>query len=120
MSHPANSDVVNSAPRVAFDLEILADGSSPKSSNFENLVGNMTDDDKIFLVFKDILKLPDDIDRATLRYNETKGWDSIGHMSLVAGLEDSFDCMLDTDDILDMSSFDKASEIMEKYRGNSA
>ncbi len=79
----------------------------------------MTDDEKIFLVFKDVLKISDDVDRSTLRYNETNGWDSIGHMSLIAGLEDSFDCMLDTDDILDMSSFDKAREIMGKYRDSS-
>ena len=49
-------------------------------------------------------------------YQETKNWDSIAHMTLVAGLEEAFDCMLDTDDILDMSSFNKAVEIMAKYQ----
>ena len=36
-------------------------------------------------------------------------------MMLVAGLEEAFDCMLDMEDILDMSSYDKALNIMAKY-----
>jgi len=72
-------------------------------------------EERVFAVFKEHLKLPDDANRAQLVYNETKHWDSIGHMTIIAGLEEVFDCMMDTDDILDMSSFGKAVEIMEKY-----
>lgn len=36
-------------------------------------------------------------------------------MTLVASLETEFDAMIDTDEILAMSSFDKAVEIMSKY-----
>jgi acyl carrier protein len=36
-------------------------------------------------------------------------------MSLIAALEDTFDIMMDTDDIIDFSSFDKGKEIMRKY-----
>jgi acyl carrier protein len=43
------------------------------------------------------------------------GWDSIGHMSLIALLEETFDIMMDTDDIIDFSSFEKGMEIMGKY-----
>lgn len=71
--------------------------------------------DKVFTVFQEVLTIPLDVDRSALVYNETSGWDSIGHMTIVAGLEESFNCMLDTDDILDMSSFDRAVEIMGKY-----
>ncbi len=43
-------------------------------------------------------------------------WDSIGHMSLVAALEEAFDIMMDTDDIIDFSSYKKGMEILsEKY-----
>lgn len=52
---------------------------------------------------------------ATLVYQEIPAWDSVGHMTLVAAIEDTFDIMLDTDDIIDMSSFDKAKEILGKY-----
>lgn len=72
--------------------------------------------EKIFDVFRETLQVGADEPRDTIVYQETKNWDSIAHMTLVAGLEETFDCMLDTDDILDMSSFNKAVEIMGKYQ----
>lgn len=36
-------------------------------------------------------------------------------MSLVAAIEDAFDIMMDTDDIVDLSSFAKGIEILKKY-----
>ena len=50
-----------------------------------------------------------------LTYNSIPEWDSIAHMALVAEIDDVFDTMLDTDDVLDMSSFAKAKEILAKY-----
>ena len=52
---------------------------------------------------------------AGLVYQGIEAWDSVGHMTLVAAIEDNFDIMLDTDDIIDMSSFEKAQEILTKY-----
>lgn len=50
-----------------------------------------------------------------LAYNSIDAWDSVAHMRLVAELEDNFDIMLDTDDIIDMSSVAVARQILEKY-----
>ena len=50
-----------------------------------------------------------------LEYNTIKEWDSVAHMTLVAALEEQFDIMLDTDDIIDMSSVAKVKEILGKY-----
>lgn len=50
-----------------------------------------------------------------LEYNTSPEWDSVAHMVLVTALEEEFDCMLEMDDILDMSSYAKAVEIMGKY-----
>ena len=47
-------------------------------------------------------------------YQTVKGWDSIGHMQLIAELEDAFDIMMDTDDIIDFSSYEKGKEILSK------
>ena len=44
-----------------------------------------------------------------------KNWDSIGHVSLVSALEDQFDIMLDTDDIISFDSYCKGKEILRKY-----
>lgn len=50
-----------------------------------------------------------------LEYQGIVEWDSVGHMSLIAALEDAFDIMMDTDDIIDFSSFEKGKEILAKY-----
>lgn len=79
----------------------------------------MTREDKIFNVFKETFDLDENFDRSQLVYRDFPEWTSIGHMMLVAALETSFDTMLEANDILDMSSFDKAVEIMAKYDGQS-
>ncbi len=50
-----------------------------------------------------------------LAYNEIKQWDSVGHMALVAALEAEFNLMLDTDEIIEMSSVAKAKEILGRH-----
>ena len=50
-----------------------------------------------------------------LKYGESDQWDSVGHMTLIAALEDAFDIMVDMDDIIDLSSFEKGKEILRKY-----
>lgn len=50
-----------------------------------------------------------------LEYQSIPAWDSVGHMSLIAEIEDAFDIMMDTDDIIDLSSFEKGIEILKKY-----
>ena len=52
---------------------------------------------------------------ATLKYQGVELWDSVGHMTLVAALEDAFDIMMETDDIIDLSSYEKGKEILKKY-----
>ena len=50
-----------------------------------------------------------------LTFQSVPEWDSIGHMVLIAALEESFDIVFDTDDIVDFSSFEKGKEILKKY-----
>lgn len=50
-----------------------------------------------------------------LEYQAIPEWDSVGHMQLIAALEDAFDIMIDTDDIIDLSSYEKGKELMAKY-----
>ncbi|MEA3420589.1 MAG: acyl carrier protein [Acidobacteriota bacterium] len=50
-----------------------------------------------------------------LVYNSISTWDSIGHMAMIAALEEAFDIMMDTNDIIDFSSYDKGIEILAKY-----
>lgn len=65
--------------------------------------------------FKKIFDLKDEEIGAQLVYQSIPEWDSIGHMALVAELEDRFDIMMNTDDIIDFSSYEKGIEILKKY-----
>ena len=49
-----------------------------------------------------------------LEYQSIAEWDSVGHMGLIAALEDAFDIMMDTDDIIEFSSFEKGKEILSR------
>ena len=51
----------------------------------------------------------------TLTYQSIPNWDSVAHMALVAALEGDFNIMLDTDDIIGMSSVAIAKDILRKY-----
>ena len=64
----------------------------------------------IFSKVFNISEVPDD-----LQYQAIPAWDSIGHMALISSLDEEFDIMLDTDDVIDMNSFLKAKEILTKY-----
>ena len=50
-----------------------------------------------------------------LHYQDIIEWDSVGHMTLVSSLEDTFDIMMETDDIIDFDSYEKGIEILKKY-----
>lgn len=74
--------------------------------------------DKLRECFTRSLGIP--LERVTddLAYNTIKEWDSVGHMALVVEIEGEFDVMLDTDDILGLSSVAKAREILSRYDVN--
>ena len=53
----------------------------------------------------------------SLTYQSVQLWDSVGHMALMAALEDAFDIMMETDDIIDFSSYQKGKEILSSKYG---
>lgn len=75
----------------------------------------MNDLDKLRSVFHQVFDVPSDVDVDALRYREFPRWDSVAHMQLVASIEAAFDLMLDTDDVIALSSFAKARELLRKY-----
>ena len=64
----------------------------------------MENEKKYRELFVEILGVNDD-ELDNLEYMGVSGWDSLGHMNLIAGIEEAFDIMMDTDDIIDFSSF---------------
>ena len=52
---------------------------------------------------------------SSLKYESVPTWDSIGHMSLIAGLESEFSINFNIDDVIDFSSYSHGIEILKKY-----
>ena len=66
--------------------------------------------------FAESLSLDKKLINDELKYNDVPEWDSIGHMTLMSSLEETFNITLDTDDIVDFSDFKKGKEILKKYK----
>lgn len=75
----------------------------------------MDNTEKLRKIFAEALNIKMETVTESLEYNSIPEWDSVAHMSLVAAIDGGFDIMLDTDDVIDMSSFAKAKEILKKY-----
>ncbi len=71
---------------------------------------NLEKYDQAFIESFEITK--DDLEG--LKYQDIPAWDSIGHMTLIAALEDAFDIAMETDDIIDLSSYEVGKEILAK------
>ena len=71
--------------------------------------------EKYKAAFKEGLEIEEELIKDDLAYDTIPEWDSVGHMRLMAAIEDAFDIMLDTEDILDFGSFGKGKEILQKY-----
>lgn len=54
-------------------------------------------------------------DLPTLKYQDVDNWDSIGHVKMIAELEETFNIMIEMEDILDLSSYLKGVDILKKY-----
>ena len=63
---------------------------------------------KTFSIKKEKLK--------NLKYNSIPKWDSVGHMSMICSLEDSFKITFEMDDIIDFSSYEFGKKILKKYK----
>ncbi len=71
----------------------------------------MTNLEKYNQVFCESLEITED-KLPGLEYQGVELWDSVGHMNMMAALEDAFDIMMETDDIVDFSSYEKGMEIL--------
>jgi len=70
---------------------------------------------KLQHAFQEGLNLPATTQFNSLEFAKSAGWDSIAHLQLVAAIENEFGIMIDTNDMLAMSSYLKAKELVKKY-----
>lgn len=75
----------------------------------------MSNREKYDAAFLEAFSLAPDELRADLAYQSVPTWDSVGHMGMIAALEEAFDIMMEMEDIIDFSSYTKGKEILKKY-----
>ena len=51
-----------------------------------------------------------------LKYNSIPQWDSVGHMTMIGTLEETFKITIEMDDIIDFSSYEFGKKILKKYK----
>lgn len=68
-------------------------------------------------IFAEVFEIPDNEAILELAFRETPQWDSVAHMVLVAAIDTEFGTFLETDDILDLSSFAMAVRILRDRHG---
>ena len=75
----------------------------------------MTNLEKYDGAFIEIFEIEQQELNDSLEYQSIDSWDSVGHMALIAELEDLFDVALEMDDVIDFGSYKTGIITMEKY-----
>ena len=71
---------------------------------------NLEQYEQVFIKAFSLDKVPEGLKRGGVL-----AWDSVGHMSLISEIEEAFDIMLDTEDIIGFTSYEGGKEILKKY-----
>lgn len=75
----------------------------------------MNNKQKYNQVFIESFSIDESVLGDDLVYNTIQSWDSVGHMGMIAAIEETFDIIMEIDDIIDFSSYKKGFEILAKY-----
>ena len=75
----------------------------------------MNNSEKYLKCFEETFELTEE-EIIKMEYASSKVWDSAAHMVLISHIEDTFDIMMDAEDIIDLSSYEKGKDILNaKY-----
>ncbi len=69
---------------------------------------------KLEAIFSGVFAVDSEDEIRLMEFNDGV-WDSVLHMQLVAALEESYNIMIETDDAIELTSFEKTREILKKY-----
>ena len=75
----------------------------------------MTNLEKYNKIFMDVLGVNETVLNENFTFKAVPQWDSVAHLSLISELEDAFDVMLESQDILHYESYENGKRILEKY-----
>ena len=75
----------------------------------------MTNKEKYNKVFIDCFSVTEDVLNSNFTYQCVAAWDSVGHMGMIASLEDVFGITMETEDIIEFGSYAIGIEKLKKY-----
>ena len=75
----------------------------------------MTNLQKLDAIFCKVFSVEISALDSDFKNDNVDGWDSVRQLSLTSSIEDTFDIMLDAEDILELTSYDNAKAILLKY-----
>lgn len=75
----------------------------------------MNNKKKYIDVFKSIFDVSEEKLDETFTFNNVEEWDSLRHITLISELEDTFDVLFETDDILHFGSYENGMRILARY-----
>ncbi len=74
----------------------------------------MTNLEKYNAVFTRVLGVNEDVLDASFTFKDVPQWDSVAHLSLISELEDVFDVMFESEDILHYGSYENGKNILRR------
>ena len=75
----------------------------------------MTNIEKYNQAFIEVFGVEESALGSNFNKDSVDGWDSVHQLNIIALLEESFDIMLDPEDIMELTSYEKGKELMAKY-----
>ena len=75
----------------------------------------MSNKEKYDKIFVDCFSVEQNDLGEKFMYQSVPAWDSVGHMGMIAAIEETFSITMETDDIVDLSSYIKGKDIILKY-----
>lgn len=75
----------------------------------------MTNIEKYNDVFVEVFGVDSSVLNDDFSKENVESWDSVHQLNIIALLEESFDVMLDPEDIMEFTSYGRGREILKKY-----
>lgn len=75
----------------------------------------MGNKEKYTKIFKEVFGVEDSELNENFTFKDVEKWDSLTHLTLISELEDAFDVLFETEDILHYGGYLNGIEILKKY-----
>lgn len=75
----------------------------------------MSNLEKYNKIFVEILNTNEAALNESFTFKDVPQWDSVAHLSLITELEDAFDVMFESEDILHYGSYENGKTILRRY-----